>query len=513
MIIDCPACGAGLMFDPETGKMKCEACGSLFEPYELEEDFQKRGEKEMQRDFAKRDGASGGLKLSGSGSTGSDGINATGNFEGSGGLKPAGGSSASVGLNTAGDSGSSGGLKLAGGAASGVAGAAFSAGSDNNFQGRTSDSSASSDNTFNPYSDFDHPVYDHTDNYNQADYNETEDSDDTMECNIYTCTSCGAEVAINNVEASTFCSFCGQPTVVFNRVASQKKPKYIIPFSVTQDRAISLIRERLNKGFYVPEEIKNFEIERVRGIYIPFWLYDIYYHDSQYLKGTVGSGKNSHTYYYFREAECDFNMLTLDASKQLNDETSQRLEPYRTEYIKDFSLEYLSGFYADTYDVKTSQLDGLALTRARTLFNKEVEKTINAHSISILKNNPEFRIKNTHYAMFPAWFLTFRYENIPYTLLVNGQTEKIIGGVPYDRAKVSSSFAVLAVVLTVIATIAANILLMSGDEEAGKTILAILILSGACLFVGISNLKKVKESTELTSLSTTNKFVRDRGQQ
>ena len=25
----------------------------------------------------------------------------------------------------------------------------------------------------------------------------------------------------------------------------------------------------------VPKEIKNFEVERVRGIYIPFWLYNV----------------------------------------------------------------------------------------------------------------------------------------------------------------------------------------------------------------------------------------------
>lgn len=466
MIIDCPACGAALMYDPGTGKMKCEACESLFETYELEEDFQARGEKEMHySSFDEADDARREARL------GASGIS----------------SRPTESLKRVDNTGKSGGLKLAGVAA------------------------GTANPSFNPESDFDHPVYDHTDNYGQPDYNETDIDDDTMECNIYTCTSCGAEVAINDVEASTFCSFCGQPTVVFNRVDSQKKPKYIIPFSVTKDRAISLIRERLNKGFFVPEAIKNFEIERVRGIYIPFWLYDIYYHDDQYLKGTVGSGKNSHTYYYHREADCDFTRLTLDASKQLNDESSQRLEPYYTKDIKDFSLEYLSGFYADTYDVNTSQLDGLALSRAREMFQLEVNKSIDAHSISVLKNSPEFRITKTEYAMFPAWFLTFRYEDIPYTLLVNGQTEKIIGGIPYDRAKVSTSFAVLAAIITVVATFILYGLLGSDDEDAIKGVFAILIMSGAALAMGISTLKKVKESTALTSLSETNNFVKNRG--
>ena len=461
--------------------MKCEACGSLFDPSELEDDFQAKGEKELNKDFAKHDNA-GGVNTASSGNTNS----------GSG-LKLSGSSVAGSGLNLAGSNTPNSGLNLSGNAP-GISGAASSEGS-----------------AFNPNSDFDHPVYDHTDDYGQEEYGSTGNSEDMMECNIYTCTSCGAEVAINNVEASTFCSFCGQPTVVFNRVASQKKPKYIIPFSVTKDRAISLIRERLNKGFYVPEAIKNFEIERVRGIYVPFWLYDIYYHDSQYLKGTVGSGKNSHTYYYYREADCEFTRLTLDASKQLNDETSQRLEPYNTDDIKDFSLEYLSGFYADCFDMGTSQLDRLALTRTQTMFQTAVDKSIDAHSISVLKNNPDFKIRKTEYAMFPAWFLTFRYEEIPYTLLVNGQTEKIIGGVPYDKTKVAVSFGILAAILTVLATFIIYGILLSDDEDTMKMLISILIFSGALFGMGMSNLKKVKESAALTSLSETNSFVKNRG--
>lgn len=487
MIIDCPACGAALMYDPGTGKMKCEACESLFETYELEEDFQARGEKEMlYSSFDEVDDARG--TASGISSRPTDSLKFSDN------------------------TGKTSSLKLSGTAAAGTGGLKL-AGSKTGMDSSEHTINENNVNTpsFNPESDFDHPVYDHTDNYGQPDYNETDAEDDTMECNIYTCTSCGAEVAINNVEASTFCSFCGQPTVVFNRVASQKKPKYIIPFSVTKDRAISLIRERLNKGFYVPDDIKNFEIERVRGIYIPFWLYDIYYHDSQYLKGTVGSGKNSHTYYYFREADCDFTRLTLDASKQLNDETSQRLEPYYTKDLKDFSLEYLSGFYADTYDVNTSQLDQLAIQRAHKYFQEEVNKSIEAHGISVLQCNPDFKIKKTEYAMFPAWFLTFRYENIPYTLLVNGQTEKIIGGVPYDQGKATFSFSILAVVLSLAATFILSAILNSGDEDAMDAVIFLIMVSVGALSYGLNNLKKTKESTRLTSLSDTNSFVKDRG--
>lgn len=334
-------------------------------------------------------------------------------------------------------------------------------------------------------------------------------TNETMECNIYTCTACGAELAVNGVESSTFCAYCGQPTIVFSRVSSEAKPKYIIPFSVTKEQAINTIRKRLNKGFFIPEEIKNFDIERVRGIYIPFWLFDIYYSDQQYLSGTVGSGKYKRTKYFYREAECDFSNLTLDASKQLNDESSQRLEPYNTHDLQPFDIGYLSGFYADRYDMSDKMLNNLAINRAKQLFDKEVEKSINAKNISILKNNPYCKIGNTTYALFPAWFLTFRYQAQPYTILVNGQTGKIIGGVPYDKPKTTVVFIIIGVIFSIFASIIIYTFMTNGDEWY-KQIVSTILFSSVFWLLGSMSFRRVKKSVTLTQEKATNTFVKNR---
>ena len=93
-------------------------------------------------------------------------------------------------------------------------------------------------------------------------FEEQADAQDEMQVDYYSCTSCGAELAVNGVESSTFCSYCGQPTVVFDRVSSAKRPQYIIPFSVPKEEAVDLIRTYIEKGAFVPNEIKNFEVER-----------------------------------------------------------------------------------------------------------------------------------------------------------------------------------------------------------------------------------------------------------
>ncbi len=338
-------------------------------------------------------------------------------------------------------------------------------------------------------------------------------ADDLMECQIYSCTACGAELAVNGVETSTFCSYCGQPTIVFSRVSSTKKPKYIIPFTITKEQAVTSIRNHLSKGSFVPPEIQNFSVERVRGIYIPYWLYDIEYFDEQYLSGEVKSGKNTVTKYFYRSASATFYDVTMDASKQLNDESSQRLEPFDTIAVQDFEPSYLTGFYADCFDMSEKEMEGYARGRCMQMFNKQIEKSIKASSIKILKNKPKLEVQKTNYAMFPAWFMTFRYQDVPYTILVNGQTGKVVGAVPFNKAKVNFLFWVIGVIASVICTGLIYPLLGAGIE-IDSDILEIVLYACVGGFImwgnGSSKLKKVKKSIELSKSTKMNNFVKDR---
>ena len=83
---------------------------------------------------------------------------------------------------------------------------------------------------------------------------------------ILHCNSCGAELAVNEVEASSFCAYCGQATVVLDRVEEYLEPDYIIPFSVTREKAEANIRERIKNGYYIPKAIKNFEVENQESV-------------------------------------------------------------------------------------------------------------------------------------------------------------------------------------------------------------------------------------------------------
>lgn len=257
-----------------------------------------------------------------------------------------------------------------------------------------------------------------------------------MDVYVYSCTSCGAELMVNRNEASTFCAYCGQPTVVFNRVSSEAKPDYCIPFSITGEYAVSLIREKLRKGLFVPDEIKNVEVDKLRGIYIPFWLHDIKIREKANISGTKGSGKTRRKVYFYRDAEATYNRITCDGSQKLNDELSQRLEPYEMEGLKRFEPKYLSGFYADRFDVSEEDTRSVALERATGFLEEDILENVGScSSKKIEEKNVKYEFTRHQYALFPAWFMTFWYQSELYTILVNGQTGKVVGNVPVCKKK------------------------------------------------------------------------------
>ncbi len=336
-----------------------------------------------------------------------------------------------------------------------------------------------------------------------------EDSDSqNMKCHIVSCTSCGAELAVNNVESATFCIYCGQPAIVFHRVSKMLKPQAIIPFSITKEEAVSLLRKRIKKGAFIPRGIKNFELERVNGIYIPFWVYDIKYSDKQILSGKCGKTRRS----YLRKAEWNFKNVTLDASSKLYDTSSQRLEPFNMKDLVPFHEGYLSGFYADKYDQTASDLEELAFKRCKEIFDNKLKNTVPASSVYIKESHPKPKVLKCIYALFPAWFLTLRYKGKAYTLLVNGQTGKIVGGLPFLVFKVIllflSLFALLAPLLG--SLISAIYEYFISRDAFSLFMWGYLFTSGFILFIGYCVLFSVKKHIKDTSTKEIEAFSKHR---
>lgn len=328
-----------------------------------------------------------------------------------------------------------------------------------------------------------------------------EKSADTMDCYVYTCSECGGEIIINGTEASTTCVYCGNPNVVFSRISKQKRPELVLPFAITKEKAIELVHKKIDKGLFIPKGIKHFKPECVRGIYIPYWIVNADYTNAVVVSGRVRRGKHSVTRYYGRAGEMHIKNLPIDASRVLTNESSFRLEPYDLTWLKPFDEDYLAGFYSNVSDVVYGDLRRAALGRANEYFAEEALGDVHdgASNKKIISSHPSIRLdRDMVYAMLPAWFITFRYKGKPNTILVNGQSGKVVCGLPWNKIL----FYTLLVLTGVIVTVAAFLLLREILPLLGKIegrIFVLIIAGIVTLFVtGFGKMKKVFENIKRT---------------
>lgn len=332
---------------------------------------------------------------------------------------------------------------------------------------------------------------------------------------VYVCGHCGAEVVTSDTEVSTFCIYCGNPAIVFSRVSKEYRPDGLIPFKVTKQDAVKKIRAKFSKNPIIPKEVKDkIKPENLRGIYIPYWIVNCDFAETDFITGEVKRGKRTVTLNYSRAGDASFMNVPCDGSNSLNDELSMKLEPFYLEDSRSFDEDYLNGFYSNTSDLDLFSLRSSAAARCHRLYADEVVKTVNANNVKINDSIYWVDIKDDPvYMMLPVWFLTFRYNELPHTILVNGQTGKVVGTMPWKKKHITW-IAVISffVVLTLLAVLFKCMFSVS-DTIRGFASYIALGLGFAGLYglpKGLAGISKIVKNLELTRSEIMFRYVKRR---
>ncbi len=317
-----------------------------------------------------------------------------------------------------------------------------------------------------------------------------------MTTRLYSCTTCGASLMINGNEASTFCSYCGQPTIIFDRISEELRPDRILPFAIDEKQAVKLIKEKFRKKLFVPKEIKKLTVDKLHGIYIPHWMYSIHIRKRANVVALNMAMNVPYEKKFFREIEADYDKVLICAATQIDTTLIRKLYPFTgLTLLEPFEPGYLSGFYADKAGMTAKGAEQLAVRKCREYIDSAIWRSTKMFPDKMPQQVSEYYVKDIEYALLPVWFLTFWYKNEIYTVLVNGQTGKIAGSIPADKNKVIGIGALTGIASSIFFSWFIHLLLISGIN-------VIYILCGfglMCLFVlllGISLFQNYKKDRE-----------------
>lgn len=284
------------------------------------------------------------------------------------------------------------------------------------------------------------------------------------ELNCFICPACGGQLVTDENTAATFCPFCDNPAILPVRLTGGLKPDAVIPFRTGKEDAQNAFRALCKGKPLLPKDfVSTHTIDKITGIYVPYWLYSCEGSQESKYKATRVRRWSDSQYVYTRTdhyllhrgANASFIKIPQDGSSKMDNAILESIEPYDYRDMTDFDTAYLSGYFADKYDVEASVGEPRIRERVGATMDQLIAPSLIGYS-SAIPYGKQLNIRNSKakYVLFPVWFLHTKYQNKDYTFAMNGQTGKMTGTFPICPKKSFAWFAgVCAAVTAVVALI------------------------------------------------------------
>ncbi|MBP5261078.1 MAG: hypothetical protein J6Z43_03000 [Clostridiales bacterium] len=325
------------------------------------------------------------------------------------------------------------------------------------------------------------------------------------------CSSCGAVVITDENTSSSICCYCGSPALAARRLTKEFRPDYIIPFVVTKDEARAKFLEWAKSNKYIPNDFtKKENIDKLTGIYVPFWLVDCKCEAEFYGTGYMNQGKDRATFALERFMTFYLSRVPFDGSRKISDRLMAAVEPFDYSEMKEYKDSYLPGFFAERYDQKPLELSEKVSNRMRR-YAEEAIKMLSCgqyDAVSFSQGYSNASDFKHSYALLPVWFMNYQYNGVNFGFAINGQTGEACGDLPFDPKKRTLALAktvLLYLVLPILFLLALTIglLVISAqtphNADTLSTVISILPYAWVAfiaLFLGRFAVKWTKVSNE-----------------
>lgn len=301
-------------------------------------------------------------------------------------------------------------------------------------------------------------------------YHEEEWGKDGQGMAVYSCKSCGGEIIGDETLGATSCPFCGNPVLLPSKFSGSLKPDLVLPFKTSKDQALKSLKDYYLGKKLLPAVFKDKNrLEEIKGVYVPFWLFDADAQASIEYKGTTdkswsdSSKEHTETSHFrvIREGTLTFDKVPVDGSEAIDDSLMESLEPFDFSEAVDFQTAYLAGFFANKYDVSFEESQVRADQRMKVSAEEEFARTVDSYdNVDVTRSVIDIKNGKVSYALLPVWLLSTKWQDQTYTFAMNGQTGKFVGDLPLDKSLSKKYFfgifggvaAVLLVISQIIAT-------------------------------------------------------------
>lgn len=286
---------------------------------------------------------------------------------------------------------------------------------------------------------------------------------------VYTCPSCGAEVATDETTAATFCYYCHNPIVLSGKLSGDQLPSHVVPFKITKEDAKDRFHSWIGKKKYIPADFySKKQIEKLSGIYYPYWAYDCTIsgnlnasaRDVRIWRAGDLEYTETKTYALKRAGRIEFKDILRNALKKSQSKMMEGILPFDMSEARDFHLGFLSGFQAEVKDLEKTEFEAEVKKEVDGYVRNILSDTTSSHSNVTIDSVHAQTLKGQwRYVLLPVWILTYRSGQEMYYFALNGQTGQICGRLPLNTKKLALHCFALFAIITAVITLIGGLLL------------------------------------------------------
>ncbi|MEM1162131.1 MAG: TFIIB-type zinc finger domain-containing protein [Pseudomonadota bacterium] len=277
------------------------------------------------------------------------------------------------------------------------------------------------------------------------------------------CPGCAAEVSLDASTLADECPFCATP---LSRDAEQAhkhpKPGGVLPFALNDRDARQKMADWLGSLWFAPSSLKKYaEASRpLAGVYLPHYTYDAIGEasytgqrgDAYYVTRTrtvTVDGKSQTQTYRERKIRWSsasghvrhvFDDVLVQASDTMGPAEQSAeyggrswdlaaMEPYRTEYIAGFRAEVPSVALDEGYSRANRVMEQMLI--------RDIKFDIGGDAQQITSMDPRYSNITFKHVLLPVWLASYRWNNKPFRVVVNGRTGQVSGERPYSTWKIA----------------------------------------------------------------------------
>ncbi len=257
------------------------------------------------------------------------------------------------------------------------------------------------------------------------------------------CRSCGAGILFEPLERTSRCPYCDSPSVVDRpETADRPDPVFGLGFAVARDEAARRMRRWIRARRMAPFGLKDKAAEKVKGVYLPTYLYSATAH-------TTYSASIAEHYKKDRERKTEYRDLDgghaayvadilVTASRGIPNDEIEGIEPFDLGALVRYTPALVSGWISEEPSRTPDECQDLARREATARVDRLLRGFLPGDGVRDLRHRTGLEDESIDLTLVPVWVFAIRYddEKPPIRVLVNGQTGKVFGKVPVSWAKI-----------------------------------------------------------------------------